>query len=134
MAFEKQCVATLVRVFLLFSPAMALANESVAPVDSQPVPVAKAMQGLVDPTRPVAFVAPAGGLREGERKLQLQAIYVGEMRREAVINGRTVRVGDTLEQAKILAIGPGRVSYSKNGNEGELVLLPRVLQPVQGED
>lgn len=123
MACEKRYSAVLFRVLLLLSPAVAVAGDPAAPAEE-----------LVDPTRPVAFVASQNGPRQAEKKLQLQAIYVGEKRREAVINGRTVKVGDTVEQVKILAIGPGRVSYAKNGTQGELVLLPRVLQPVQGED
>lgn len=104
-------------------------NESAAPVPAE-IPV----QELVDPTRPVAFVDSLNREDEQERKLQLQAIYYGENRREAVINGRIVKVGGMVDQVRILAIDAGRVRYAKNGTEGELVLLPRVLQPIQGED
>jgi hypothetical protein len=89
---------------------------------------------LVDPTRPVAFVAPTGKQQQEENKLQLQAIFSGGGRREAVINGRAVKVGDMVDQAKILAIGPGRVSFVKNGEKGELVLLPTVSKPVRVEE
>lgn len=89
---------------------------------------------LVDPTRPVAFVGPARKEGEAQKKLQLQAIFYGENRREAVINGKTVKVGETVDQVQIVAIGPGGVRYARNGQQGELVLLPKVLQPAQGED
>lgn len=89
---------------------------------------------LVDPTRPVAFVAPIGQKQQREHKLQLQAIFAGGGRQEAVINGQRVKVGDVVDQAKILAIGPGRVSFVRNGEKGELVLLPTVSKPVRVEE
>lgn len=89
---------------------------------------------LIDPTRPVAFVAPIGVQKREEKKLQLQAIFSGDGRREAVINGRAVKVGDFVEQAKIVAIAPGRVSFVKNGEKGELVLLPTVSHPAKVEE
>jgi MSHA biogenesis protein MshK len=95
---------------------------------------AQGAEELIDPTRPVAFVAPVGKKTPEENKLQLQAIFSGEGRREAVINGQTVKVGDVVDQAKILAIGPGRVSFEKNGEKGELVLLPTVSKPVRVEE
>jgi hypothetical protein len=69
---------------------------------------AQGAEELIDPTRPVAFVAPVGK--------------------------KTVKVGDVVDQAKILAIGPGRVSFEKNGEKGELVLLPTVSKPVRVEE
>lgn len=109
---------------LLCCPAVTLANE----------PASVSMDTLVDPTRPVAFVGTAGKTEDGEQKLLLQAIFFGDSRREAVINGRTVKVGETIDQARIIAIAPGRVSYARNGVKGELVLLPKVLKPARGED
>lgn len=134
MAFEQNYWSILLRVLLLCLPAVAQGNDAAAPANRS-IPVDTGLQELVDPTRPLAFIGPAnGGPGEAERKLQLQAVYHGESRREAVINGRTVKVGDVVDHARILAIGPGRVRYVKNGQEGELVLLPRVLQPIRGED
>ncbi len=119
---------------LLCGAAVASADDSAAVADNRLVIVEPVAQELVDPTRPVAFVGAVGRPKETARKPQLQAIYFGENRREAVIDGRTVKVGDMVGQMKILAINAGRVGYIKNGQEGELVLLPRVLQPVQGGD
>jgi MSHA biogenesis protein MshK len=95
---------------------------------------AQGAEELIDPTRPVAFAAPVGKKTQEENKLQLQAIFFGESRREAVINGKTVKVGDVVDQAKILVIGPGRVRFEKNGEKGELVLLPTVSKPVRVEE
>ena len=134
MASEKQFFMRSLGVLLLCGPAIAWAEDSAVVADNRPVIAESTVQELVDPTRPVAFVAPVGQQPKTERKPQLQAIYFGDDRREAVINGRTVKVGDVVDQAKILAIGPGRVRYTKNGKEVELVLLPRVLQPVRGEN
>ena len=89
---------------------------------------------LVDPTRPVAFVAPSGQKQPEQNKLKLQAIFFGSGRQEAVINGQTVKVGDLVGQAKILAIGQGRVSFVRNGEKGELVLLPTVSKPERVEE
>lgn len=120
MAFNRNC-------FFAFLTGYLLCSSAVAREDS-------AALELLDPTRPIAFVDSRKGALEAERALQLQAIYYGENRREAVINGRAVKVGDMLDQVRIVAINPGRVRYIKNGKEGELVLLPPVLQPIQGED
>jgi MSHA biogenesis protein MshK len=89
---------------------------------------------LVDPTRPVAFVATSNDRVQAENQLQLQAIFFGSGRREAVINGQTVKVGEFVGQAKIVAIKAGGVSFIKNGEKGELVLLPTVLQPAKVEE
>lgn len=118
----------------LFGVTLASANDPASLVDNRLATSEPVIQELVDPTRPVAFVGPVGRPKETANQPKLQAIYLGENRREAVINGRTVKVGDVVDQVKILAIAPGRVRYIKNGKEGELVLLPRVLQPAQGED
>lgn len=89
---------------------------------------------LVDPTRPVAFVAPVGKAEPEEKKMQLQAIFSADGKRKAVINGQTVKVGESVNQAKIVAIDSGRVRFIKNGERGELVLLPTVLQPAKVEE
>lgn len=89
---------------------------------------------LIDPTRPVAFVAPAGKVKKAEDQLQLQAIYSGGGRQQAVINGHLVNVGDKVGQAVIVAINPAGVRYKRNNEEGELVLLPKVSKPARGGD
>lgn len=90
---------------------------------------------ILDPTRPVNFVAPK--TRQGqaqEQSLRLQAIFWGPGRAEAVINGRSLRPGDTLERARIIAIFPGRVLYERGGVQAELVLRPALTRPVGDGD
>jgi len=86
---------------------------------------------LVDPTRPLHAVVAKANAAEENRPLQLQAVYTDSTRARAVINGKTVVVGDVVEQAKILAIQPDKVIYLKNGVKGKLVLLPAVLRAVE---
>jgi hypothetical protein len=136
MVFNQRLFSIVLRVLLLWVPLAVYGNDSENYGNdvTAPVPREIPMHELVDPTRPVAFVDALNRADEQERKLNLQAIYYGENRREAVINGRTVKVGSVVDQVRILAISPGRVRYIKNGTEGELVLFPQVLQPIQGED
>lgn len=87
----------------------------------------------LDPTRPIHVVLPTHA-ESGEKSLQLQAIFAGAAGSRAVINGRPVVVGDVVDQAKVLAIGAGKVIYIRNGVKGEIVLLPTVLQPAEAGD
>jgi len=86
---------------------------------------------IQDPTRPVNFVAPkTRQTQEQEQGLRLQAIFIGQGRAEAVINGRRLKPGDTVEQARIVAIHPGRVVYERGGVQVQLVLRPVVTRPI----
>lgn len=76
---------------------------------------------LPDPTRPIgaARAAPAGGLA-------LQSTLVSPSRRIAVINGRTVGVGERIGDAVVADIRPYEVVLDRNGRETRLRMLPRL--------
>lgn len=95
----------------------------VIPVFASEVPIA-------DPTQPVNFIAPKSRQAKEEQGLRLQAIFLGQGRAEAVINGRRVRSGDTVEQARIVAIHSGRVVYERGGVQAVLVLRPTITRPI----
>jgi hypothetical protein len=86
---------------------------------------------IQDPTRPVDF-NESGIPQKQEQNLRLQAIFLTQGRAEAVINGRRLRPGDMVDQARIIAIGPGRVMYERDGTRAELILRPTVTRPVGG--
>ncbi len=88
---------------------------------------------LVDPTRPVRFVASQQGDTR-ESGLRLQAIFIRADGREAVVNGRRVRAGQTIDQARILAIYPDRIAYERGGARAELRLLPRIAKSAVAEE
>jgi hypothetical protein len=97
------------------------------------LPVLASDVPIQDPTRPVNFVAPKTR-QTPEQSLRLQAIFLGQGRAEAVINGRRLQPGDTVNQARIIAIHPGRVVYERDGAHAELILRPAVTRPVGGEE
>lgn len=88
--------------------------------------VAGAIGAVPDPTRPPApdeiraWRDKASG--QTRSTWQLESILISEQRRVAVINGRTVSVGDTVDQARVMAIAPGSVSLEAEGETVELTL------------
>jgi MSHA biogenesis protein MshK len=79
-------------------------------------------ESLPDPTRPVmARQAPAGGLA-------LQSTFISPSRRVAVINGRTLGLGERVGDAVIADIRPYEVVLNKNGRETRLRMLPRLAK------
>ena len=80
-------------------------------------------QALEDPTRPsgALFITEAGIENNG---LQLTSTLVSEGRRIAIINGKTVRQGDTVGSATVLKIQPTEVIVLQGGERKSLALLP----------
>ena len=82
---------------------------------------------LDDPTRPPAYVpreTPAG-----ERGWRLQAVFRGPGGARALINGRLVAVGERVDGARVVAIGPGRVVLATDAGRRELRLVrARILR------
>lgn len=75
---------------------------------------------LRDPTRPLKEAAP---LQRHEPSFQLNAILSGQQRSNvAIINGKTVTEGDSVEGAKVIRILPDRVSLRHGGQSLELRL------------
>lgn len=86
-------------------------------------------QGLRDPTQPPSFVAPqpqgqvATPSVSGEPALQSVLISTkAGGRRVAVIDGETVREGDTFHESKVIKISPTQVVLRKDKKDQVLVL------------
>lgn len=82
-------------------------------------------QVLVDPTRP-PNAATAGQEEAANTGPVVQSILIGAGRREAIINGRTVTVGDRFGDAQVVSISDAEVVL-RNGNELQrLKLFPAI--------
>ncbi len=80
-----------------------------------------------DPTRPPGLRAPAGGGAPAARpRWQLNATLISPERRSAMINGRTVVVGDRINGARVLAIQPAMVRLRGKRGEFNIYLHGRV--------
>jgi MSHA biogenesis protein MshK len=83
-------------------------------------------QGLQDPTRPPAAATPVtGGAAAAASGPQLQSILIGRAaggRHLAVIDGETVRLGDSFHGAKVARIGENEVELVRGGERQVLRL------------
>lgn len=83
-------------------------------------------QALVDPTRPptmaaqaVAEIAPTGGP-------VLQSVLISPQRVEAIISGKTVRLGDKVGNASVVRIKESEVVLRHGKNLQVLKLFPNI--------
>jgi MSHA biogenesis protein MshK len=87
---------------------------------------------LSDPTRPeIAAASPAAPAAAS--RFELRAVLIGKGRRVAVINGRALGVGDTVDGAEVLSIDAGRVRIRTPDGERELALADAVNVTPAGE-
>lgn len=56
------------------------------------------------------------------KPLQLSSILIGKARKVAIINGRSLVVGDSIEDAKVVKISKDRVSLRRKGKTVNLML------------
>jgi MSHA biogenesis protein MshK len=75
---------------------------------------------LPDPTNPSGH-AGAGAASSG-----VQSILITPRRKQAVIHGRTVRVGDRVGDAVVVDIQPYEVILNRGGRESRMRLVPRL--------
>ena len=90
-----------------------------------PVSAAAAATGrLQDPLRPVRYQAPVNKKQAEVQPLNwhLSAVLLSEKRAVAVINGRSLRLGDLLDGYKLIKIEPGKVLLR---NKQQQVILRR---------
>lgn len=79
---------------------------------------------LADPTRPPHYRRiPAQGASAGPR-WEVRSILIAGERRVAVVNGKTVRKGDIIGDAKILEVLPHGVRIKQRGRVFTVRLLP----------
>lgn len=102
-------------VFALALPAMLMLVRPVWAQDAQ--------ESLRDPTRPLGFAAQ----KAAEARLELQAIFIRDNTKEAVINGKSVSVGESVSGAVVTKIDEKSVRYRKAGKTGTLKLRESVF-------
>lgn len=92
------------------------------------VPAFALAQGeLHDPTRPPTQAEIEAWFGNGPESRQsspfrLQSVLLAPDRRIAVIDGQRLRLGETLKDAQVKAIEPGRVVLERNGERIELTI------------
>lgn len=76
---------------------------------------------LLDPTRPLGHRVQSSPSQQ-EESLNLQAIFFGAGRKEAIVNGKSVKEGDYVAGKKIIAIRANEVVYSSGGAQSIIKL------------
>ena len=76
---------------------------------------------LPDPTRPQGAAPAAAGALRG-----VQSILISARRKQAVVNGQTVTIGDRCGDAVVVDIRPYEVILQRAGRETRLRLVPRL--------
>jgi MSHA biogenesis protein MshK len=85
-------------------------------------------QQLRDPTRPPSFLraAPAGAEADSESGLVLQTVLLSRERRNAVISGRLLQLGDSISGMRVVDIRESAVTLAGRGESLTLQLFPAV--------
>lgn len=84
-----------------------------------------------DPTRPAIPPRVVASDDAPAAVLVLQSTIVSPQQRSAIINGQRYRLGDTVGDARLEAIGPGWVRLSSPAGRSELRLsFPNSTRPV----
>jgi MSHA biogenesis protein MshK len=90
------------------------------------VPVAA--QALVDPTRPPASLntEPMNSGQPMPAGPVLQSVLISPRRKEAIISGQTVKIGDKVGEAKVVRIAEGQVVLRNGTDLQTLKLFPNI--------
>jgi len=89
---------------------------------------------LIDPTRPASYT-PASVAQKEAGGWKISSIIIGDDRRVAIIDGRSVMQGDELHGMKVISISPYDVILKGNNKEMQISLLPeKVKLPVSGKE
>lgn len=83
-------------------------------------------QELVDPMRPPAGLAFGDVAPAAEIGPVLQSVIISQRRAEAIISGRTVKVGDKIGEATIVKIVEGEVVLREGKDLRALKLFPNI--------
>lgn len=86
-------------------------------------------QAAVDPTQPPAELRPATSNASVLGALKLQAIVRGAQGSRAVIDGQTLRVGESRGGLRLLAIYAQSVLIERQGQQQLLRLAQPVVKP-----
>jgi len=91
-------------------------------------------QGLVDPTKPPPSFGAGETATPGDQASQagpvLQSVLLSASRKEAIISGKLVKVGDAVGEAKVVRISESEVVLRKGGELQTLKLFPGVHKRV----
>lgn len=86
-----------------------------------------------DPTRPPSPAEIEAWLRGGSVAenaetvtFQLQSLLLSDQRQVAVINGQSVTIGDSIDDARVVSIDAGRVELARNGERLILTITTRL--------
>ncbi len=87
-----------------------------------------AQSGLGDPTRPTSLAEPEDSAAKAAHRprWRLQSTLVADNRKVAVINGRTVSLGERIEGATLLEVRSDGVTLQQDGMRLNLRLPGRV--------
>jgi MSHA biogenesis protein MshK len=91
---------------------------------------------LSDPTRPadawLAAQAKSGSTSlEQNATPKLQLLLIGPSRKFAIINGQTVRIGDTYKDSRLVAVRPGEVVLQDDKSLHTLKIYPGIRKTVR---
>jgi MSHA biogenesis protein MshK len=81
-------------------------------------------QPLSDPTRPPSREGAAELRQADVRGSRLQSVLISPARSVAVIDGRTVRVGERVGDATVVSIAASEVTLQRGSGRETLTLLP----------
>ena len=95
---------------------------------------AHAADELADPTRPEIAAASPAAAPAAAARFELRAVLIGKTRRVAVINGRALGVGDSVDGAEVVSIDAGRVRIRTPDGERELGLANAVSVTPAGRE
>lgn len=104
------------RLILLLAAAIGMACAAARPVSAE-----SDFSALPDPTRPIA-----AGESDDVRVRGLTSIRITSRGRQAVIDGRTVTIGDTVAGGVIQDIRPDEVILKDGGRVSTLRLMPEL--------
>ncbi len=87
-------------------------------------------ENLPDPTRPPASIfvhaAGTGVARRAKPSTGLHSIIISQKRRAAIIDGKTVELGEKLGNARLVEVNTGSVVLQRGKNRQVLTLFPGV--------
>ena len=107
---RSECTSTMVAALVLLTASgSSLANEA-----------------LRDPTRPYTVVR---AIEAPPPRFRVNAIIVSDARRIAIVNGKRVGVGGTVDGATVVAIAKGNLVLEVDGKEMTLTLNSRSSRP-----
>lgn len=81
-------------------------------------------QALGDPMRPPETSASPSNEARGDASARLQSVLISRSRSVAVIDGRSVRLGERIGDATVTAISPSQVTLQRGAERQTLKLYP----------